>query len=312
MASRDERVEVGERPGESSRPPDQSRPRPGRQAVGHHRPGTEDRVQPTAYCHSLPGRLTAPVLVLNLNYVPVNVCTVRRAIVLVAKGKAELLERRAESERIRTFSATLNAPSIIRLVYLVKRPFAPRRLSKKEVFLRDRYTCQYCGQRSQHLTLDHVVPRRQHGPHTWDNVVAACERCNLDKAGRTPEEANMKLRRIPAAPQPNPYRILENRAIRDEWRRIFRGRPPAAPAMATTASRNGSRRQRRLRTDRLRIGRFDIYRHSGLCRSDDLMAKSPEKKRYRYCGHPPQLAWNLLGLLRLTDSAYPSIRTSAL
>ena len=111
----------------------------------------------------LPGRLTAPVLVLNLNYVPVNVCTVRRAIVLVAKGKAELLEQRADAVRIRTFNAALNAPSIIRLVYLVKRPFAPRRLSKKEVFLRDHYTCQYCGKRSQHLTLDHVVPRRQHG-----------------------------------------------------------------------------------------------------------------------------------------------------
>ena len=170
---------------------------------------------------SLPGRLTAPVLVLNLNYVPVNVCTVRRAIVLVAKGKAELLEQRADNTRIRTFSAALSAPSIIRLVYLVKRPFAPRRLSKKEVFLRDHYTCQYCGTRSQHLTLDHVVPRRQQGPHTWDNVVAACSRCNLHKAGRTPAEANMKLHRLPTAPQPNPYRILENRTILEEWRQYI-------------------------------------------------------------------------------------------
>ena len=148
---------------------------------------------------AMSGRLTAPVLVLNLNYVPVNVCTVRRAIVLVAKGKAEMLEPRSGETRLRTFNSALDAPSIIRLVYLVKRPFAPRRLSKKEVFLRDHYTCQYCGKRSQHLTLDHVVPRRQRGPHTWDNVVAACGRCNLDKAGRTPEEANMKLRRAPTA-----------------------------------------------------------------------------------------------------------------
>ena len=165
----------------------------------------------------VPGRLTAPVLVLNLNYVPVNVCTVRRAIVLLAKGKAELLEQRSETARIRTYSAALDAPSIIRLVYLVKRPFAPRRLSKKEVFRRDHYTCQYCGVKSQRLTLDHVVPRRYNGPNTWDNVVAACERCNLDKAGRTPHEANMKLRRTPTAPQPNPYRILENRTILAEW-----------------------------------------------------------------------------------------------
>ena len=189
---------------------------------------------------AIPGRLTAPVLVLNLNYVPVNVCTVRRAIVLVAKGKAELLEQRDDEARVRTYNTYLNAPSIIRLVYLVKRPFAPRRLSKKEVFLRDHYTCQYCGQRSQHLTLDHVVPRRQHGPHTWDNVVAACGRCNLDKAGRTPEEANMKLRKEPTAPQPNPYRILENRTILKEWQQYIpwqangrrREEEPAALAMA--------------------------------------------------------------------------------
>lgn len=182
---------------------------------------------------SIPGRLTAPVLVLNLNYVPVNVCTVRRAIVLVAKGKAELLELRSETSQIRTYNASLEAPSIIRLVYLVKRPFAPRRLSKKEVFLRDHYTCQYCGKRSQNLTLDHVVPRRQRGPHTWDNVVAACSRCNLDKAGRTPEEANMKLHRAPTAPQPNPYRILENRTILEEWK-------PYIPWQSVDKNRNGS------------------------------------------------------------------------
>lgn len=187
---------------------------------------------------AIPGRLTAPVLVLNLNYVPVNVCTVRRAIVLVAKGKAELLEPRSDDNRVRTFNAYLDAPSIIRLVYLVKRPFAPRRLSKKEVFLRDHYTCQYCGMRSQQLTLDHVVPRRQQGPHTWDNVVAACGRCNLDKAGRTPEEANMKLRRLPTAPQPNPYRILENRTILKEWQQYIpwqsqgRKREEESPALA--------------------------------------------------------------------------------
>lgn len=177
----------------------------------------------------VPGRLTAPVLVLNLNYVPVNVCTVRRAIVLLAKGKAELLEQRSETARIRTYSVALDAPSIIRLVYLVKRPFAPRRLSKKEVFRRDHYTCQYCGVKSQRLTLDHVVPRRYNGPNTWDNVVAACERCNLDKAGRTPHEANMKLRRTPTAPQPNPYRILENRTILEEWQ-------PYIPWQSTAAA----------------------------------------------------------------------------
>lgn len=157
----------------------------------------------------------APVLVLNLNYVPVNVCTVRRAVVLLWKAKAEMLEN--HRGQLRTVDRTFDAPSIIRLVYLVKRPFLPRKLSKKEIFLRDRFTCQYCGKKSQDLTLDHVVPRRQHGPHSWDNVVAACTRCNLRKAGRTPAEANMKLAKIPKAPDPNPYLILQNRTILEEW-----------------------------------------------------------------------------------------------
>jgi 5-methylcytosine-specific restriction endonuclease McrA len=163
--------------------------------------------------------VTAPVLVLNLNYVPVNVSTVRRAVVLLVKGKAELLEN--HRGQLRTVDHVFDAPSIIRLAYLVKRPFLPRKLSKKEVFLRDRYTCQYCAKKSQDLTLDHVVPRRQHGPHTWDNVVTACTRCNLRKAGRTPAEANMKLAKIPKAPDPNPYLILQNRVILDEWQQYL-------------------------------------------------------------------------------------------
>lgn len=160
--------------------------------------------------------LTCPVLVLNLNYVPVNICTSRRAIVLVGKGKAELLEN--HNGEIHTITAVFDVPSIIRLVYLVKRPYAPRKLSKKEIFLRDRYTCQYCQKKTQDLTLDHVVPRRLNGPHTWENVVAACPKCNLRKAGRTPAEANMRLMREPKKPQPNPYRMLQNYVILEQWR----------------------------------------------------------------------------------------------
>ena len=163
----------------------------------------------------VPMVVAAPVLVLNLNYVPINVCTVRRAVVLVVKGKAELLEN--HRSQIRTVDRMIDAPSIIRLSYLVKRPFLPRKLSKKEIFLRDRYTCQYCSKKAQDLTLDHVVPRRQHGPHTWENVVTACTRCNLRKAGRTPAEAKMRLATVPRAPDPNPYLILQNRVILEEW-----------------------------------------------------------------------------------------------
>ena len=159
--------------------------------------------------------IRAPVLVLNLNYVPVNVCTVRRAIVLLTKGKAELLENHAG--QLHTVSRLIDAPSVIRLSYMVKRPFLPRKLSKKEVFLRDKFTCQYCGKKVHDLTLDHVIPRRQQGAHTWENVVTACNRCNLYKAGRTPAEAKMRLGTIPRAPDPNPYLILQNRTIFEEW-----------------------------------------------------------------------------------------------
>ena len=167
----------------------------------------------------------APALVLNLNYIPINVCTVRRAIVLVDKGKAEQLEN--HRAQLHTVSSVIEAPSIIRLVYLVRRPLLPRKLSKREVFLRDRFTCQYCGKKGQDLTVDHVVPRRQGGGHAWENVVAACNRCNLRKAGRTPLEARMTLGKTPKAPDLNPYLILQNRVILDEWRPYI---PWTAPA----------------------------------------------------------------------------------
>ena len=163
--------------------------------------------------------LNSSVLVLNLDYEPINVCNARRAIVLLVKGKAELLENgRGE---IRTARSIVPIPSIIRLVYLVRRPFAQRKLSKKEIFLRDRNICQYCGQRTRELTVDHVVPRRRDGGHSWENFVSACKPCNRRKAGRTPAEAGMTLLRKPKAPYPSPYYILHNKTILDEWRKFI-------------------------------------------------------------------------------------------
>ena len=163
--------------------------------------------------------LSSPVLVLNLDYVPINVCTVRRAILLLEKDKAELLENGRGEIRSATSSHTI--PSVIRLAYLVRRPFAKRKLSKREIFLRDRHTCQYCGGKVKDLTLDHVVPRRQSGGHSWENIVAACGTCNRRKAGRTPAEAGMVLLRQPKAPYPNPYYILHHRTIQEEWRQYI-------------------------------------------------------------------------------------------
>ncbi|TET95949.1 MAG: HNH endonuclease, partial [Dehalococcoidia bacterium] len=130
------------------------------------------------------GVTTAPVLVLNQNYEPLNVCTVRRAFVLVDRGKAEILEN--GRGYLHTATVLYSIPSIIRLVYLIRRPRPQGHLTRRDVFLRDRSTCQYCGRHTKDLTLDHVLPRRRGGGHDWRNVVAACKPCNHRKAGRTP------------------------------------------------------------------------------------------------------------------------------
>ncbi|MBF8266582.1 MAG: endonuclease [Dehalococcoidia bacterium] len=163
--------------------------------------------------------ISAPVLLLNQNYEPLNLCTVRRAVVLLDGGKAELLENgRGE---IKTPSRAVPIPSVIRLVYLVRRPLIQRRLSRKEVFLRDKHTCRYCGRETKQLTLDHVMPRYRGGAHSWENVVSACVSCNHRKAGRTPEEAGIKLVGEVRSPRANPYSMFLQRPLQDEWHRFL-------------------------------------------------------------------------------------------
>lgn len=148
------------------------------------------------------------VLVLNQNYEPLNVCNARRALVLVDGGKAEVLEH--GEHPITTPSRLYARPSVIRLVYMIKRPRPRVRLTRREIFLRDHNTCQYCGQRSRDLTLDHVMPRHRGGRHTWDNLVSACRQCNHHKGGRTPEEARMQLRRRPMEPHATTYYLFHH------------------------------------------------------------------------------------------------------
>ena len=160
--------------------------------------------------------LSLPVLLLNQNYQPLNICDVRRAIVLLDRGKAELLlNGRGE---VHTTLRTIAVPSVIRLAYMVRRPVLQRRLSRREVFIRDGYTCQYCGKETRELTLDHVVPRHSGGPHAWDNVVAACIPCNHRKAGHTLQQVNMRPAREPSVPRPDPYALFHHRPVAEEWR----------------------------------------------------------------------------------------------
>lgn len=144
-------------------------------------------------------KLRAPVLVLNANYEPLNVCTTKRALGLVISDKATLIMNGRGV--IHTVSRSFPAPSIIRLIQMIKRPRAQVKLTKQEIFRRDNYTCQYCGQRAPVLTLDHVIPRRLGGKHTWENLATACPSCNHKKGGRTAEQAHMQLLRKPYAPK---------------------------------------------------------------------------------------------------------------
>ena len=148
-------------------------------------------------------KMNTRVLVLNHNFEPLNVGAVRRAFVLVGDGKAEIVE--LGEAVIHTSRATFTCPSVIRLLYLIKRVHPVAKLTRKELFLRDNYTCQYCGKQTKDLTIDHVVPRHMGGPHRWENLVSACKTCNHRKGGRLLEEARMSPLKEPRQPHVSRY-----------------------------------------------------------------------------------------------------------
>lgn len=161
-------------------------------------------------------------LVLNQNYEPLNVCSVRRAFVLVYRGKAEVLEDAGEA--IAGVDRHFQLPSVIRLRQHVRRPHPRVRLTRREVFARDQQRCQYCGRNDVELTLDHVTPRYRGGRHEWENVVAACQRCNHRKAGRNPREAGMLLLSEPVRPTATPTAMFSHYLDRYlEWRPFLVG-----------------------------------------------------------------------------------------
>lgn len=169
--------------------------------------------------------LNQPVLVLNQNYEPLHVCNVRRAFVLVERGKAEVIDHLDRAAALlRSVAAEYPVPSIIRMVYFIRRPRPIVRLSRREVFARDRHTCQYCGATRTDLTLDHVVPRARGGGHSWENLVSACPTCNRRKGGRTPDEARMRLRTNPVRPKTTFAQIyLRHLERRPAWRPFVPG-----------------------------------------------------------------------------------------
>jgi 5-methylcytosine-specific restriction endonuclease McrA len=139
------------------------------------------------------------VLMLNQNYEPLTVCPARRALVLLFQGKAELIET-ADGLKVRTVNNAYALPSVVRLWDYRNVPFKRIMLSRKNILTRDDHRCQYCGTRRGPMTIDHVIPRKQSGGDTWENLVTACVKCNNKKGDRTPERAGMVLHRRPARP----------------------------------------------------------------------------------------------------------------
>lgn len=155
--------------------------------------------------------MNEPVLLLNANYAPLNVCSTRRALGLLYTGKAEMLHN--GRGYVRTVRLSFPRPSVIRLGYMVKRPYPRVRLTKREIFRRDNHSCQYCGAPSNHLTIDHVMPRHRGGEYSWSNLVTACPQCNLRKGGRTLKEVRMNLRRPPREPRATAIYLFGNHLL---------------------------------------------------------------------------------------------------
>lgn len=139
------------------------------------------------------------MLILNQNYEPMSVINVKKAIVLLYLGKAELIEAH-EGKAVRAVSVKMPFPSIVRLAVYVKVPYKKIILSRKNILRRDGHRCQFCGRGDVPLTVDHIVPVSRGGEDSWDNLVAACVKCNNRKGDRTPDEAEMPLRRKPMRP----------------------------------------------------------------------------------------------------------------
>jgi 5-methylcytosine-specific restriction endonuclease McrA len=193
-------------------------------SAGHSGRHAANLLAATAVHHDGNGyALHAPVLVLNASYEPINVCAARRALVLVLKGVAMTEEENGHF--LHAARIAMRVPSVIRLLEYRRIPHQSRALSRKNILLRDRNTCQYCATvlSSSELTLDHVIPRSRGGSSTWENLVACCHTCNRRKGNQFPLEAGMKLMREPRAFNLHTSRHIMRLMGRsdDKWRKYL-------------------------------------------------------------------------------------------
>jgi 5-methylcytosine-specific restriction endonuclease McrA len=158
-------------------------------------------------------------LVLNTTFLPINICSWRRAMVLLFKGKAEGIEK--SKKYINSGKYVL--PLVIKLKDYVPMPYNSVVFTRKNIFLRDNYTCQYCG-KTGNLTIDHIIPRSKGGEDVWENVVACCIRCNNKKGDRLPEEEGMRLIGTPYKPPSSLYlQITRQSSVPKSWFSYFFG-----------------------------------------------------------------------------------------
>jgi 5-methylcytosine-specific restriction endonuclease McrA len=185
----------------------------GSSSAGHPAPRRDPHTRPLAPVPS-PGTSGATLL-LNATYEPLCVVSTRRAIVLVLAAKAEPVD--SASDVVHAELISLAVPVVARLTRYVRVPYpAQVPLSRRAVFTRDGQTCVYCG--GSATSIDHVVPRSRGGTHTWDNVVAACRRCNHTKADRSLAELGWALPHPPRTPSGAAWRLLGARTVDPRWR----------------------------------------------------------------------------------------------
>lgn len=143
------------------------------------------------------------VLLLNNDFIPLNICDMKRALLLIYLGKVEILHH--DHRIITTSVGSFDSPSVLRLRYHVNRPHPRLRLSRRGILARDNFTCQYCGASGKDMTIDHVIPKYRGGKEEWENLVCACHRCNAKKGDKTLQQSGMRLKRKPFRPHIIPY-----------------------------------------------------------------------------------------------------------
>ncbi len=160
--------------------------------------------------------MNANVLVLNQDYQPLSICSVQRSMKLLFLEKAELLHDDPQKE-LQTIRESFQFPSVIRLRSYIRIPYNKVVLSRRNIMKRDNFTCMYCGSKND-LTIDHVLPKSRGGKDVWENLTTACEKCNVKKGSRTPQEAGMTILKQPYRPIPITFFRDYNGNVQEPWK----------------------------------------------------------------------------------------------